>query len=180
MSASTGTPGGDLLRPDVDLLREVFLFRGLNDEQIRRILALTRRLEVPAGHVLIREGEQGDSLYFLRKGEVQVSKNLTLALEHKGRTHQEKALNRLTEEDRAIFGELVLFDEETRSATVRCLSECVFYELDKQEFLMFAEENVQIGYRLFKNLAQMISGRLRRSSDDVIKLTTALSIALSR
>jgi CRP-like cAMP-binding protein len=180
MPAGTGKTEGEPLQADVGFLRGVFLFQDLNDEEIRRILSLTRRLEVPAGHVLIREGERGDALYLLRKGEVQVSKNLTLALEHKGRTHQEKALNRLNEEDRAIFGELVLFDEETRSATVRCLSDCIFYEMDKQAFLGFAEENVEIGYRLFKNLAQMVSGRLRRSSDDVVKLTTALSIALSR
>nr|NIQ39539.1 cyclic nucleotide-binding domain-containing protein [Pseudomonadota bacterium] len=43
-----------------------------------------------------------------------------------------------------------------------------------------AEQNVEIGYHLFKNLAQMVSERLRRSTDDVVKLATALSIAIGR
>jgi CRP/FNR family transcriptional regulator, cyclic AMP receptor protein len=180
MSGAANEGRHEAIRADVEYLREVFLFRGLHDAQVSRFLELTRIVQMPKGHVLIREGERGYSLYIIRKGEVEVSKNLTLPLDTGGDSQQEKALTRLSERDRAVFGELVLFDEETRSATVRCLKECLFYEFNREAFLKFADENVEIGYHLFKNLAQMISARLRRSSDDVIKLTTALSIALSR
>jgi CRP/FNR family transcriptional regulator, cyclic AMP receptor protein len=170
----------EAISSDLEYLRRGFLLRGLRDEQLSLFLDLTRMVQMPKGHVLIREGERGESIYIIRRGEVEVSKNLTLPIEAGGNSQQEKALTRLSDRDRAVFGELVLFDEETRSATVRCLNECQFYEFSRDAFLKFAGEHVEIGYLLFKNLAQMISIRLRRSSDDVIKLTTALSIALSR
>jgi CRP/FNR family transcriptional regulator, cyclic AMP receptor protein len=170
----------ELRQDELAYLKDVFLFRGLSDEQLLNFLSLAEVKEFEEGHILIQEGERGESLYIIRKGEVAVSKNLTLFMELKGGSLQEKALSRLSDRDHAVFGELVLFEEETRSATVRCLTDCSFYEINRNAFLRFAQENVEIGYCLFKNLAQMISTRLRRSSDDVIKLTTALSIALSR
>lgn len=171
---------GEIPQEDMEYFRGVFLFSGLDDRQISRVLSLARPVELKAGETLIREGEKGGTLYIIRRGCVEVSKSLTLPITGKGSSGMEKALSRMTERDRAVFGELVLFDEDTRSATVRCLTDCTFYEIDKEAFLEFAEENVEIGYHLFKNMAQVISGRLRKSSEDVIKLTTALSIALSR
>lgn len=177
MSVQAG--GGDESQRDLTYLRGVFLFQGLDDKQISRIMGLSRRAEVASGETLVREGEQGETLYVILKGEVEVSKNLTLPMESAGSTQQEKALTRHSDRDRAIFGELVLFEDQTRSATVRCLTDCVFLELDKGAFLELAADNPEIGYHLFKNLSQMLSARLRRANNDIIKLTTALSIALS-
>ncbi len=180
MEEAVDQVGGEISQEEMGYFRGVFLFSGLADRQICQVLSLARPVQVKAGHTLIREGEKGRSLYIIRQGSVEVSKSLTLPTTMKGSSGTEKALSRMTERDRAVFGELVLFDEDTRSATVRCLTDCTFYEIDKDAFLRFAEENVEIGYHLFKNMAQVISGRLRKASEDVIKLATALSIALSR
>lgn len=48
------------------------------------------------------------------------------------------------------------------------------------DFHDFAENNFEIGYRILKNVARMLCERLRKSTEDTIKLATALSIALSR
>lgn len=180
MEEAVDQSGGEISQEDMDYFRGVFLFSGLGDRQISQVLSLARPVELKAGQTLIKEGEKGHTLYIIRRGSVEVSKSLTLPITSNGASGMEKALSRMTERDRAVFGELVLFDEDTRSATVRCLTDCRFYEIDKEAFLQLADENVEIGYHLFKNMAQVISGRLRRSSEDVIKLTTALSIALSR
>jgi CRP-like cAMP-binding protein len=168
------------IQAEVDSLRQVFLLRGLSEEHLSELLSLAIPVKVPAGHILITEGERGDSLYIIRKGEVEVSRNLTIPLEFLRSVRHEKALSRFSDKDRAVFGELVLFDQEKRSATVRCITDCSFYELKKEAFLEFAEQHVEVGYHLFRNLAQMVSDRLRRSTDDVVKLATALSIALNR
>jgi CRP/FNR family cyclic AMP-dependent transcriptional regulator len=172
--------GEDAKKNEVDYLSQVFLFKNLKDEHLSRILSLTTIVKVPAGHILITEGTKGDSLYIIRKGEVEVSRSLILPLEFLRGVRQDKALSRLSDSDRAVFGELVLFEDQTRSATVRCLTDCSFYELKKEAFLRFAEGHQEIGCILFKNLAQMVSERLRRATNDVVKLATALSIALRR
>jgi len=43
-----------------------------------------------------------------------------------------------------------------------------------------SEKDFEIGYRIIKNIAQILCTRLRRANEDTIRLTTALSIALSR
>jgi CRP/FNR family cyclic AMP-dependent transcriptional regulator len=43
-----------------------------------------------------------------------------------------------------------------------------------------AEENPRIGYKITRNVAQLLCSRLRKADEDTIKLTTALSMALSR
>ncbi|NIS67543.1 MAG: cyclic nucleotide-binding domain-containing protein [Proteobacteria bacterium] len=180
MSETRETLAEDAREGEVKYLREVFLFKGLTDEQLSEILSVANLVKVPAGHIFIKEATKGDALYVIREGEVEVSRSLTIPLELLSSTRQEKALSRLSDRDRAVFGEMVLFDEQARSATVRCLTDCSFYELKKEAFLKLAEQNVEIGYHLFKNLAQMVSERLRRSTDDVVKLATALSIAIGR
>ncbi|MGQ9857114.1 MAG: cyclic nucleotide-binding domain-containing protein [Thermodesulfobacteriota bacterium] len=165
---------------EIQYLKEVFLFRGLCEKDIRSVMALARRVEVPRGHVLMKEGDPGEILYIIMKGEVEVSKNLTLPLVDSEASQPEKALVRLGDRDRAMFGELSLFDEKLRSATVRCLTDCSFYAMDRREFLEFCDTHVELGYRMFKNISFMVGERLRRASDDIVKLTTALTIALKR
>jgi len=43
-----------------------------------------------------------------------------------------------------------------------------------------AEENPRIGYKITRNVARLLCSRLRKADEDTIKLTTALSMALSR
>lgn len=162
-------------------MTNVFLFEGLGEEHLEKIFCLMRRVELPAGAIFLKEAEEGGTLYILRRGEVEVSKNLTLPIEKPdGRSYTEKALTRVSDRDQAVFGELVLFEERRRSATVKCLTPCTFYELHKDDFLRLAAKDEKIGYHLWKNLARMLSERLCRTNEDVIKLATALTIALSR
>ena len=165
---------------DLDYLSGVFLFRGLSSQQLHQVMALARKVNVPKGQVLIQEGDRGDTLYIIRHGEVEVSKSITLPLGPAEQARPEKALTRMGARDRAVFGELSLFEQALRSATVRCLTDCSFYAMGREEFLRFCDSHVEVGYLLFKNLAQMVGERLRRASDDIVKLTTALSIALER
>ena len=49
-----------------------------------------------------------------------------------------------------------------------------------QDFDQLCQENPLLGYRVLRNMASQLSSRLRRSNQDVVKLSSALSLALSR
>jgi hypothetical protein len=53
-------------------------------------------------------------------------------------------------------------------------------EISKSDFLRLAEQNPRVGYKVTRNIAQLLCSRLRKADEDAIKLTTALSMALSR
>lgn len=69
-------------------------------------------------------------------------------------------------------------EELKRTATIKAITNCVLYEIKKDDFLKLAEEDYELGYRILLNLARIVSARLRKADEDTIKLTTALSVIL--
>ena len=48
------------------------------------------------------------------------------------------------------------------------------------KFIAFCEKEPSIGFRIVLTISRIISSRLRKTNEDVLKLTTALSLALSK
>lgn len=91
------------------------------------LAALAQRLNLdrfPSGEVIIKEGDAGDKLYIIYKGQVQV---LTSDL-----AGGERLLAVLREGDH--FGEMALLYDMPRSATIRAVTPVQLYSLSKQDF----------------------------------------------
>lgn len=75
--------------------------------------------EVPAGTVIIEEGQEGDRMYVVMEGEVLISlKGRQLATAQPGE----------------IVGEMALINSELRSATVTATTDCVLASIDQASF----------------------------------------------
>jgi CRP-like cAMP-binding protein len=161
-------------------LKAIPILRDLDEEELRRLLEIARRVQFPRGTVILKEGETGETMYIIEKGSVEISKTLVMKRAREDFQDRDKILTRLSAEDYAIFGEVALFEQSKRTATVAALTDCLLLEISKSNFLQFAEENPRIGYKITRNIAQLLCSRLRKADEDTIKLTTALSVALSR
>jgi len=161
---------------DAAFLRGINLFQDLKDDELEQMLGLTQTRKFPAGAVIIQEGETGDSLFIMLSGEVEITKQLTLILEED--TPKERVMIRLKAEDGVYFGEMTLLENEVRSATVTALTDCVLLELHQKDFLDLIHRRSAMGVKLLLRLAQVLSAHLRKTNQDVVKLTTALAISL--
>jgi len=85
---------------------------------------------------------------------------------------------RLKAEDGVYFGEMSLLESDPRSATVTSLSDCRLLELYQKDFLELVRNDPAMGLKLLLRLAQLLSRHLRKTNQDVVKLTTALAISL--
>ena len=94
-------------------LRGNALFADLSDPQRHALVEASQSLCFGPGEVIVREGEEGDSLYVVLVGRVEVSKVV------EGR---QLVVCQLGESE--VFGEMTLFLNAPRSATVRALEEC--------------------------------------------------------
>lgn len=130
--------------------------------------------------MILKEGEVGDTMYIIAEGTVEVSKTLVMKMAREDFQDRDKILTKLSAEDHAIFGEVALFEQNKRTATVVALTDCWLWEISKSDFLRLAEQNPRIGYKITRNIAQLLCSRLRKANEDTIKLTTALSMALRR
>jgi CRP/FNR family transcriptional regulator, cyclic AMP receptor protein len=165
---------------EIALLRKVGILADLDEEDLRKVLAISQRVAFKAGETIMREGEQGESMYFFVEGEVDVTKNLTLKLGDRDFATAEKSMNKLSADHVSVFGEMSVFGPEPRSATITAGSDCVLYSVNGAEFTELCNAEPMIGLSIVRRIAAVLCSRVRKGNGDVLKLSTALSIALSR
>jgi signal-transduction protein with cAMP-binding, CBS, and nucleotidyltransferase domain len=59
-----------------DVLRNVWLFSGLTDEQLDAISSFTFQKTFEPGEMIVEEGHTGNGLYMIMSGQVEVVKGL--------------------------------------------------------------------------------------------------------
>jgi len=131
-------------------------------------------------NVIMQEGEWGDTMYMVIEGEVEVSKSLTMKFGDDDFRKTEKVLTRFQPQDNVIFGEMALMGQDSRSASIMARTDCVLLEIRRDDFIRLVKGMPQLGVKILLKLSEMLVSRLRESSEDVIRLTTALSVALSK
>ena len=87
---------------------------------MERIMASLARLEVPSGHVLIREGDEGDRFYVIVEGTVAVSQGGRHLADRFAGDH---------------VGEIALLRNVPRTATVTAITPLRLLALDRGPFL---------------------------------------------
>ena len=134
-------------------LRQVALFRHLNDYQLAIINNMCTRESYFAGHVLFREGDPGSVFYMVISGSVKIYTS--------NAEGQEKILSIMKAGD--SFGELALIDQEPRSASAQVMEDAVLYALRRDHFLSLLKANFEITVGIMKEL----SARLRETNRQV-------------
>jgi MFS family permease len=105
---------------EIALLRSLPLFAELPAPAIEALAASLRQMELPAGTVLIREGDPGDAYYAIASGELDISQDERF-LRSYGRGEG--------------VGEIALLHSIPRTATVTAHSAATVYELNREPFL---------------------------------------------
>ena len=134
------------------------LFGGVDDQSIAAIIPLMRELSFAAGEAIVQEGEDGDSLFVICSGSVEVLKASTVA-----DGHIEKRLAVLKVGD--VFGEMELIDMQRRSATVRALEPVSALALSNGDLFCIYESDLPTFTLIVLNLARELSRRLRGLDD---------------
>ncbi|MGD0675865.1 MAG: DUF1003 domain-containing protein [Polyangiaceae bacterium] len=112
------------MRPE-ELLTQVPLFQGLGDDDREALAARLTEKSFKAGDIVFSQGDSGSSMYVVRSGAVQVY------LPSADREEPVVVLKELRTAE--FFGELALFDDKPRSASVRAIVDTVLLELTREE-----------------------------------------------
>lgn len=149
-------------RPDVAFLRQVVLFKDVDEPTLLALWPRLRERRLKKGDVLFRAGERGEELFLIRSGSIVVSTLVT------GRVEQ--VLARLGPGE--VFGEMsVLGDEQKRSATCQAESDVVLLGLGRNDLNQFIESSPRDAAKFFQHMSQVAFRRLRQSSDLVAEVT---------
>ena len=104
-------------------LPHIPLFSDLNQQELQSLLIQVHSKTFPKGATLCQEGEVGDSLMVISRGEVGISK--------KDPEGKEIWIHYLKEGD--FFGEFSFFTGQKRHANVKTLTECEILEISRNE-----------------------------------------------
>lgn len=132
-------------------LNEVELFKGRKEETLAALGAHLVKARYAAGTKIFSRGDQGDELFFVRKGLVRfmlpIDSNHARRLSTCGRG--------------AFFGELAFLDGDARSADAIALTDVELFVLSRKTFDAFAEGHKKVALNLLVGLASVLTSRVR-------------------
>jgi CRP-like cAMP-binding protein len=154
----------------VELLARVPVFSTLQDADLERIAQLAVPRSFEAGQVVFREGDRSDTCYIVHVGRMRAvhehgdGRTITLATFGPGE----------------IFGELALFEDERRSATVEALQATSAVAVLGPDMRRLMGEHPQIAMRLLIALGRRLretNERLARRSFQTVQSRVASALS---
>ena len=151
---------GPDIKEHLNTLRKEMMFDMLDDEDIEKISPFFEVIVYPANKVIFKEGDLGDFIGFVLSGKLEVKKQtefkgnqLIIALLSKG----------------AMVGELSMFDQHKRSATVEAVEETTLMILRNEAMESLIKQHPYTGIKILKALIRILALRLRKATE---RLTT--------
>ena len=135
-----------------------YLFRGLGEAQMKKILAAGKEIAMKKGQQIIKEGQAANGVYILRSGAVElltnVEKDFDLPI----------SILRMPGD---VFGTSALVPPYQYSLSARCLEDCVLFCMETAALRKLAAEDRDIGCQMMTNLAAHFLDRLRETRQEV-------------
>ena len=165
---------------NIENLNNFKIFDGLSNKDIDLFIKKIKPKSYRKNEMIMKEGKSGDSILFLLSGEITITKSLTLSTnKDESRDNREKEFIKCKAEDNTILGEVSLFSSDhKRTASAKALTDCNMGLINKKDFFDICNTNTQVGYRVLKNLIEIIAGKLINTNHQVLKLTTAFSLVI--
>src|SRR5919206_1526556 len=148
------TEQGRLPGMNIDELRQVPLFADISGEDLEQLYEMAETVSIPAGELVLREGDPGDSLYVVLDGELEVTKrqggqDVLLAVYEPGQ----------------FFGEMALLEQAPRSASVRTLEESRLLMISQAAFQALLSCSPSAPFKILRT----VTSRLRSTESMLIQ-----------
>ena len=101
--------------------------------------------EYKEGEVIVRQGETGNCMFVIQDGEVEAVVEV-----------DDKQLKLRTMGPNEFFGEMALFEEEVRTATIRAIRPTRVLTIDKKNFLGGIHEDPSLAFRIVQTMSHRI------------------------
>ncbi|MFC2048766.1 cyclic nucleotide-binding domain-containing protein [Elusimicrobiota bacterium] len=136
-------------------IKDIEMFKQFPEEELMKLSESIAVKNFKPGDVVFNEGDAGNHLYIIEKGEIEIKKS-------------DKILSIFSTGD--IFGEMALFENAPRSADAVANKETTLFLISSPDFKSFIMNNSETGIMfLYKNIKEM-SRRLRNTSEYLITI----------
>ncbi len=135
-------------------IAEAPLFRIYQREELDQILPFFDYKSFEDNTVIFEEGERGDYLCVVIEGTIEIRKESVSA--------KQTVLAKFGRG--SVVGEMAIIDQFPRSSAARVTSNSKLLTMTRDRFDEFLEKEPQLGIKFLREIARILSQRLRRSS----------------
>ncbi len=135
-----------------ELLRKIPLFERLSPENLANLAGVCIRKNLPKRNILFLEGQRGDSVFILLRGNVQLYKS-----DAEGREIVIKVVK-----PGELFAEAILFEIDRYPVSAVALSECDLLAIPRRQFLRLLED-----HRFRNEFIGALMGKLRYLAEQI-------------
>jgi CRP-like cAMP-binding protein len=144
----------DTLEGFPEALHPIPLLSAMSEAAFRRVLGTLVLRRLPVGALVVREGEPGNSFFFVAGGQLRV-----FATDGLGRQTELAKLG-----ENAVFGEMALLSAQPRTASVGCTTEVDLLEVGRQSLATLADELGPVAEALHGFTRERLLGNLMATS----------------
>ena len=142
---------------DLGLIKKAAIFEELSDEELGRVAEISHEQQFKFGQTIFKEGEPGNRLFIISKGEVRISRVVPGS--------GEEALTVLKQG--ACFGEMSVFDRSERSTDAIANTDCTLLTITRSDFEILLDFDRDIAYKVLWRVVRLLSERLRVTNDNL-------------
>jgi CRP/FNR family transcriptional regulator, cyclic AMP receptor protein len=143
--------GADMNSQRVEMLKNVPIFSELSIKEILEVDELLHERAYEKDEIIFEEGDQGHGVFIIISGKVRADP-----------CHKLLKTANLEFGPGELVGELTLFDEAPRTATVVAIERTVTVALFQAEFSALLMKNKNIGVKVLIAIARILSRRTRQ------------------
>ncbi len=144
----------------INCLASIPIFADLDTAELNTISDNMHVSRFEAGDLVFSEGDPGDEVCFVVDGTLDVLKSNDGKLEKKIAV---KAPG-------GSIGEMAVIGNFSRTATVKSRTDATLLTLSRRRFDQICEEHPEIGVKILKSIAQLLSLHLRDTSQELLEL----------
>lgn len=131
-------------------LRRIKILASMTDEQLERFVQFMELEKVPQWAVIVKQGDRGDSMFFILEGELRVRISVM---------GKETILATLSVGE--FFGDISLFDQGPRSADVVANTDSLLVKISAAAFDELSRESPETATPFLRAIGRTLTARIR-------------------
>ncbi|MBT4485299.1 MAG: Crp/Fnr family transcriptional regulator [Candidatus Latescibacteria bacterium] len=140
----------------IGFMKKIPIFKGLIDDQYKKILSVCSKMPIQKDHFLCGEGDESKELFILIKGQLKVlfrGGTLVGYISPMG-----------------IVGEIGIFTDTKRSATVMASKDSTVLKVSKGEIFKLFKQDCVLGTRILLNVIKDLANKLQEDNEVIEEL----------
>lgn len=147
-------------------LRSFPLLSNISEDNLKALAAFLKEQRYSAGTDVITEGDDGDEMFILIEGSVDIIKKTVFG--------DSFVVTTLDSSMHCVFGEMAVIDHDKRSSTVKAKTDCLTLSISQKDFDRFCHDYPKCGVELLRLISINLVRNIRKENENLKLVYQAL------